>query len=228
MIETSYKEREKIAMTKTKTKKRKTTTPHKHDHINLSFVSLKQSIHPYTNFFKNKTVFCNCDDSTASNFFTYFSRNFHKLRLTKLITTTYRNLDPHRLSEGKDKQGVVIEYLGSRNKYGLPDDINWDVLRGDGDFAGKDSLKILEEQADIVATLPPQSLFVEFIELMLQQKKDFLIIGCESVLKDKTIKKWLKDNTIYMNTPSKTVFIDDNGDDVLLNACWFSNMDLTI
>lgn len=59
----------------------------KQDEFYTQLSDIEKELRHYTKHFKGKTVLCNCDDPRVSNFFHYFSHNFEKLKLKKLIAT---------------------------------------------------------------------------------------------------------------------------------------------
>ena len=122
----------------------------------------------YKDFFKDKVVYCNCDDARESNFFKYFSENFELLGLKRLITTGYK----------KGENGVVLIYDGDKNgDFKVSDDeIITQTLAGDGDFRSPECIEYLK-QADVVVTNPPFSLWREYIGQLFQYKKKFIIMG---------------------------------------------------
>ena len=129
-------------------------------------------------------VYCNCDDPRVSNFFHYFSLNFEKLGLKKLITTSYKNQQMDLFSRNESEQAIYLEYLGDKNsnKVSDPEEIGIKHLEGDGDFRSEEGIELLKE-ADIVVTNPPFSLFREYVAQLMEYDKQFLIIGnheCDS------------------------------------------------
>lgn len=145
----------------------------KQDEFYTQLSDIEKELKHYTKHFKGKTVLCNCDDPTVSNFFHYFSHNFEKLKLKKLITTCYKNCDADLFSKHTGK-GVYLEYGGDRNGKRVPDpdDIGIRKLKGDGDFRSEECVKLLK-QADIVVTNPPFSLFREYVEQLVKYKRSF-------------------------------------------------------
>ena len=134
----------------------------------------------YREHFKDKIVYCNCDDPTQSNFVKYFQINFDTLGLKKLIATGYK----------KDGQGVKLVY-DSSNKAA-----NVQELYGDGDFRSPECVELLK-QADIVVTNPPFSLFREYVAQLVGHGKKFLIIGNMNALKYKEIFPLIKNNKVW-------------------------------
>lgn len=143
----------------------------------------------YKDFFKDKVVYCNCDDARESNFFKYFSENFELLGLKKLITTGY-------IPGG---HGVVLEYSGDKNGDFIvsDDEISTQELAGDGDFRSPECIEFLK-QADVVVTNPPFSLFREYIGQLMTYGKKFLIIGNGNAVTCKEIFPWFKDNKVWL------------------------------
>src|SRR5690349_19263587 len=93
----------------------------KQDEFYTQLSDIEKELRHYTKHFKNKTVLCNCDDPKVSNFFHYFSHNFEKLKLKKLITTCYKNCDADRFSKNKAERGIYLEYDGDKNDNRIPD-----------------------------------------------------------------------------------------------------------
>ena len=200
----------------------------------------KEMVH-YKDHFKGKTIYCNCDDARESNFFKFFSLNFEKLGLKKLITTGYK----------ADGQGVALIYEGDKNGNRLPDteEITIRPLQGNGDFRSEECIEFLKE-ADIVVTNPPFSLFREYIAQLMEYGKKFLI----NAITYKEIFPLIKNNQLWLGIRSgHTLFevpetysipdfydksdrnklrsngyiIDENGKlwRNLGNICWFTNLE---
>ena len=150
----------------------------KKDEFYTQLSDIESELKHYEKHFKNKVVFCNCDDPRNSNFFNYFSYNFEKLGLKKLITTCYKNQETDLFIQEEAEKAVFLEYTGDKNGNKIPDaeEIGIVPLNGDGDFRSKESIDLLK-QADIVVTNPPFSLFREYVEQLAKYDKKFLIIG---------------------------------------------------
>ena len=135
----------------------------KKDEYYTQLSDIEKELKHYKKHFKNKVVYCNCDDPRISNFFHYFSYNFEKLGLKKLITTCYQSQTMDLFSEHNSEQAIYLEYNGDKNGNNVPDpeEIGIVHLKGDGDFRSKESIELLK-QADIVVTNPPFSLFREY------------------------------------------------------------------
>jgi hypothetical protein len=162
----------------------------------------------YKPYFKDKVVFCNCDDPYESNFFKYFALNFNSFGLKKLIATCFNGSpiagdelplvfditdeEPKKtaykveISEVKDYNGdgavnlTDVQYLIQNDKNVLS------LLKGNGDFRSQECIELLKE-SDIVVTNPPFSLFREFVGMLVKYQKQFLIIGNTNSLACKEI-----------------------------------------
>ena len=150
----------------------------KKDEFYTSLADIEIELAHYPEHFRGKVVYCNCDDPRVSNFFRYFSTNFEKLGLKKLITTSYRSQDPVNFSRRDSLRAVRLEYTGPDKSGRIEGTVVSDVqpLEGDGDFRSAESVELLK-QADTVVTNPPFSLFREYIAQLVEFDKKFLIIG---------------------------------------------------
>lgn len=150
----------------------------KKDEFYTQLADIEVELKHYREHFKGKTVLCNCDDPRKSQFFYYFVLNFHFLGLKKLITTCYKNQNPDLCSENISEQAVYLVYEGE--DIGIPPNPTIAglvrSLEGDGDFRSKECIAFLEE-ADIVITNPPFSLFREYVAQLIKYDKKFIIIG---------------------------------------------------
>lgn len=145
---------------------------------------IEKELRHYAEHFTGKTVLCNCDDPKVSNFFHYFSHKFHTLKLKKLITTCYKNIDPDLFSKHKGKHGLRLIYNGEQTPGGrVPAFSKLDklALEGDGDFRSDECIELLK-QADVVVTNPPFSLFREYVEQLVKYKKKFIILGNQNAI----------------------------------------------
>ncbi|MFC2391743.1 MAG: adenine-specific methyltransferase EcoRI family protein [Bacteroidota bacterium] len=175
----------------------------KNDEFYTQLVDIENELKHYKNHFKDKTVYCNCDDPRVSNFFHYFSYNFENLGLKKLITTCYKNQNMELFSQNNSEQAIYLEYNGDKNgdKVPNPTEIGIKLLKGDGDFRSPESIELLK-QADIVVTNPPFSLFREYVAQLIDYEKQFVIIGNKNAITYKEIFKLIKDNKLWIgNTP---------------------------
>ncbi|MBK9154005.1 MAG: adenine-specific methyltransferase EcoRI family protein [Chloracidobacterium sp.] len=215
----------------------------KKDEFYTQLSDIEKELWHYTDHFKGKVVLCNCDDPRVSNFFHFFSHNFEKLGLKKLITTCYKNSQPDLFSKHESKKGIYLEYCGDKNQNRVPDpaEIGIHDLKGDGDFRSEECIELLK-QADIVVTNPPFSLFREYVTHLADSGKKFLVIGNQGAISYPEIFSLIKHNKIWLGNshPQKFVVPDDyelreirswrdeDGTNwrSLGNACWFTNMDI--
>lgn len=170
----------------------------KNDEFYTELSDIEKELRHYKEHFMNKVVYCNCDDPRVSNFFHYFSYNFERLGLKKLIATCYKNQDMDLFSNNDSEQAIYLEYYGDKNSNNIPDptEIGVKKLKGDGDFRSKECIELLK-QSDIVVTNPPFSLFREYVAQLVEYNKKFLIIGNQNNFTYKDIFKLIKENKIW-------------------------------
>jgi len=135
----------------------------------------------------------------VSNFFHYFSYNFEKLGLKKLIATCYKSQEWDLFSHNDSEHAIYLEYKGNKGKGTVPDPetIGIKHLRGDGDFRSKESVALLKK-ADIVVTNPPFSLFREYVAQLMEHDKKFLIIGSKNAITYKEIFSLIRENRLWL------------------------------
>ena len=173
-------------MSKSKNDNLKVAKKAKNDEFYTQLGDIEKELSNYKEHFKNKVVFCNCDDPTSSNFYVYFSLNFKFLGLKKLITTHYnQGKSSYKLEMFEDKDGKTQEVKT--------------VLVGDGDFRSEESIEILKE-SDIVCTNPPFSLFREYVAQLMKYEKKFIIIGNLNAITYKEIFKLIIDGKIWLGS----------------------------
>ena len=170
----------------------------KKDEFYTQLSDIENELKHYKDHFKDKIVYCNCDDPRVSNFFQYFSFNFEALGLKKLITTCYKNQDAELFSQNESEQAIYLEYEGDKNGNQVPDisEIGIRSLSGDGDFRSAECIELLK-QADIVVTNPPFSLFREYVAQLIKYEKKFIIIGNLNAVTYKDIFKLVKENKLW-------------------------------
>lgn len=152
----------------------------------------KELVH-YKEYFKNKVVLCNCDDESSA-FWEYFHMLFESIGLKKLIATHY----------DRNKPTYKVEYMG-----GNDNDLKCCVttpLKGDGDFRNDENISLLQE-ADIVVTNPPFSLFREYIAQLIKYNKKFIVIGNQNAIKYKEIFPLIKDNKLWLGYGSNLAMV---------------------
>ncbi|WP_278603064.1 adenine-specific methyltransferase EcoRI family protein [Alistipes indistinctus] len=171
----------------------------KKDEFYTQLSDIERELRHYREHFKNKVVYCNCDDPRVSNFFHYFSYNFERLGLKKLITTCYKNQNMDLFSQNDSEQAIYLEYTGDKNQNNVPDpaEIGIHYLKGDGDFRSKECIELLK-QADIVVTNPPFSLFREYVAQLVEYDKKFIIVGHQNAITYKEIFPLIRDNKIWL------------------------------
>ena len=171
----------------------------KKDEFYTRLEDIEKELKHYRPHFKGKTVLCNCDDPRCSNFFRYFTLNFEVLGLKKVIATCYKNQDVDLFSQHECEKAVYQIYEGDKNHNRKVDNEEIEVkyLEGDGDFRSKECVALLEE-ADIVVTNPPFSLFREFVSFLVQHNKKFLIIGNINAIKYKEIFPLIMGNKLWL------------------------------
>lgn len=191
----------------------------KKDEFYTQLDDIAKELKYYKPYFKDKVVFCNCDDPYESNFFKYFALNFNLLGLKKLIATCY-NGSPiagdelpllFEIDETEPKKiayKVEITEVQDYNNDGAVNlaDVQWliqndknalSLLKGNGSFDSSECIELLKE-ADIVVTNPPFSLFREYIALLMKYEKKFLIIGNQNAISYKEIFPLIKDNRLWL------------------------------
>lgn len=222
----------------------------KNDEFYTELADIDKELRHYKHHFKNKTVYCNCDDPRVSNFFHYFSHNFETLGLKKLMATCYKSQAADLFSQNDSEQAVYLIYEGDKNGNRVPDPSEIQVLplKGDGDFRSEECITLLK-QADIVVTNPPFSLFREYVAQLVEYDKKFLIIGNKNAITYKEIFPLIKDDKMWLGvTPMGTDMlfgVPDHYAETLVStkksgssyriidgevkaraqACWFTNLD---
>ena len=203
----------------------------KNDEFYTQLTDVAEELRHYKEHFRDKIVFCNCDDPTYSASWKYFHLNFEKLGLNKLVSTHY----------DKVEHTYKMEYEGG-------DDNNIEAgmktaLEGNGDFRNQECLDLLDE-CDIVVTNPPFSLFREYVKTLMEHGKKFLIIGNMNATSYKEIFPLIKNNLMWYGASihsgdrefgipsdykavSKSYRVDEYGNHyVRVNGVrWFTNLD---
>ncbi|HRN69334.1 MAG TPA: adenine-specific methyltransferase EcoRI family protein [Promineifilum sp.] len=198
----------------------------KADEFYTQLADIEAEMRHYKEQFRDKVVFCNCDDPYESNFFKYFALNFNFLGLRKLIATCYVDSPvagqqlslfdadpggpgrPPRSGPASIPHKIEITEVTDENADGAVDlaDVEWLLrnrknaltpLEGDGDFRSPESIKLLKE-ADIVATNPPFSLFREYVAQLVEYDKEFVIIGNVNAITYKEVFRLIEENRIWL------------------------------
>jgi hypothetical protein len=196
----------------------------KNDEFYTQFLDIQKEVAAYLeynpNVFRNKTILLPCDDPEWSNFTKFFAQNFERFGLKKLISTSYaadskqykteyqptplEKNDPKFDKIKTTKHGKIFTLTRDKNKNGKIDvaDLEWDYLQGDGDFRS-DEIKKLRNEADIIITNPPFSLFREFWNWLVESKKQFLIIGNINAITYTEVFPLLKKNKAWLGNNYK-------------------------
>lgn len=234
----------------------------KNDEFYTQFGDIQKEMNAYLDFnpnvFKGKTVLLPCDDPEWSNFTKYFAQNFETLGLKKLISTsfapdsksveiTYQPTLFEMDSPGYDPEKTQIKgkiFTLTRDKTGDEvinvDDLEWAYLEGSGDFRSEEITK-LRDEADIIVTNPPFSLFREFLAWLVESEKDYVIIGNMNAITYKEVFPLIKENKMwlgngfnngnaYFSSPTSReyatgVFDVETGLIKFRNVVWFTTLD---
>ena len=206
----------------------------KQDEFYTQISDIEKELKFYKDYFKQKIIFCNCDDPYESNFFKYFAINFNYLGLKKLIATCYdsspiaytqfsligedktipnKNRHPYKIEitavDDYNGDGAVdladVRYLLQNKNNTLT------LLKENGDFRSEECIELLK-QADIIVTNPPFSLFREYISQLINFNKKFLIIGNQNAITYREIFPLLKENKMWLgyNSGSQTFQVPNN------------------
>jgi len=234
----------------------------KNDEFYTQYQDIEKEINAYLeynpNVFKGKTILLPCDDPEWSNFTKYFAQNFERFGLKKLISTSYApesknykavyqpslfELKDPKFDETKTvKNGKIFILREDKTGDGKIDvnDLEWHYLEGDGDFKSKE-IKKLRDEADLIITNPPFSLFREFLAWIVEADKQFVVIGNMNAITYKEVFPLIKENKMwlgngfhagnaYFSTPhakeyAEGVYNPETGLVKFRNVCWFTNID---
>ncbi len=164
----------------------------KRDEFYTSMKDIENEMVLYTDYFKDKTILCNCDDPTKSNFVKYFIEHFHEFGLKRLLASCYKKQDLH-----STEPAVWSEYDGKNMQI--------HEHKGDGDFRSAEVIELLK-QADVVITNPPFSLFREYIAQLLEYNKKFIIMGHMTAISCINVFRSLREGRVWFgqhNTDTK-------------------------
>ena len=188
----------------------------KNDEFYTRIEDIEREVMQYQQYFKDKVIYCNCDDPEESNFWKFFELNFEYFGLKKLISTHF----------DKDKQTYKLELCRDINNDRKINnlDIIKTQLNGNGDFRSPESIELLKE-ADIVVTNPPFSLFREYIAQLMEYNKKFLIIGNMNAIICKEIFPLIKENKIWFGLTYPKKFLSPKNEIKKLGLCnWYTNL----
>ena len=217
----------------------------KNDEFYTRLVDIENELRHYKEQFKNKVILCNCDDPFESNFFKYFALKFNELKLKKLVCTCYdgSQITGTQLSlfDFMPEQDIISKKTAYKIEINEVLDSTADIstllennknkltkLKGNGDFASEECLKILEK-SDIVVTNPPFSLARKFISTLFDYDKKFLIIGNKNAITCKEIFPLIKENKMWFGYTNVPKFIQPDGSEKQFgNVGWYTNLDVKI
>ena len=189
----------------------------KNDEFYTQYFDIEAELNNYLEYnpdvFRGKTILLPCDDPEWSNFTKYFAQNFDRFGLKKLISTSYaieskkykvgfqlslfETEDPQYDPDKSKTNGkiFVLERKGSETKIDI-NNLEWHYLEGDGDFRSEEVTK-LRDEADIIVTNPPFTLFKEFVYWILAGNKQFITIGNLNAIKYSEIFPLLMEDKIW-------------------------------
>ena len=190
----------------------------KNDEFYTQYQDIQREINAYLEYdpdvFRGKTILLPCDDPEWSNFTKFFAQNFEAFGLKKLISTSYaveskkiKDWQPTLFetdspyydadkSRTNGKIFILDEDINNDGRFNI-NDLHWSYLEGDGDFRS-DEVKALRDEADIIVTNPPFSLFREFLMWIIEANKQFVIIGNQNAVSYKEIFPLIKDNRMWL------------------------------
>ena len=210
----------------------------KNDEFYTRLSDIEKELRHYERHFRDKTVLCNCDDPFESNFFRYFCLNFNRLGLKRLVSTCYAGSPVAKYRAGGSRPyRAVVTGVRDANGDGAVDmadalemfesgENELTELRGDGDFRSEECLELLDE-ADIVVTNPPFSLFREYVAALMEHGKKFIIIGNTNAITYKEIFPLLREDEIWPGASRPKEFIQRDGTVKKFgNVQWYTNLDI--
>ena len=190
----------------------------KNDEFYTQYNDIQQEMNAYVEYnpdvFRDKTILLPCDDPEWSNFTKFFALNFEKYGIKKLISTSYApeskkikawqptlfETDNPRFDADKSKTNgkifVLDRDLNGDGRINI-NDLQWEYLEGDGDFRSRE-VCALRDEADIIITNPPFSLFRQFMAWIVEAKKKFVIIGNQNAITYKEIFPLIKENALWL------------------------------
>ena len=229
----------------------------KNDEFYTRLEDIEDELRHYAKHFEGKTVLCDCDDPFESNFFKYFALNFNHLGLKRLVCTCYGgspmaggefqpslfadDADPITGRHRRAYKAVLTHVddmtgdggIGMEDVRGILDgegnalsELHGDGVYGAGDFRSRECLDLLDE-ADIVVTNPPFSLFREYVKTLMDHGKKFAVIGNLNAVTYKEIFPLLRNDELWLGVTRPTKFTTNDGRTVALNnAYWYTNLDI--
>ena len=215
----------------------------KSDEFYTLFEDIERELAFYTDCFRGKTVYCNCDNPKESNFFKYFVQNFKPLGLKKLIASYYVPDSRDLFNDNTPAQGGYVEYTANDAGKDISE-LRINNFNGNGDFRSRECIALLQ-QSDIIVTNPPFSLFREHLVQIVRYDKSFLIIGNINAITYKEVFHLIQNNLAWLGVHlgrgisgfkvpehyemyGTEARITENGDRIISpnNCLWLTNLDL--
>lgn len=195
----------------------------KNDEFYTPYNDIAKELGKYAKYFKNKVIYCNCDDhygiglgTPKSQFLKYLSDNFQAFGIKKVIATHYE--------KGKKSKMYILNKDNTGDGIICWEDIDEIPLKGDGDFRSQECIELLK-QVDIVITNPPFSLFREYVAQLVEYKKKFLILGNDNCRTYKEIFRLIKDNKFWCGYNHVKEFLTPDGSTKKFgNVSWYTNL----
>ncbi len=217
----------------------------KNDEFYTQLSDIESELKHYKHHFKDKVVYCNCDDPRVSNFFHYFALNYKALGIKKLISSYYKKQESSLFNIEEIENGFFYKYTGTEGEKNNPSSNEIIYFQGDGDFRSAESIELLK-QADIIVANPPFSLFREYVAQLVAYDKKFLIIGNINAITYKEIFKLIKENKAWLGVNlgrgisgfivpehyelyGTETRIDSSGNRIVStnNCLWLTNLDIS-
>jgi hypothetical protein len=177
----------------------------KNDEFYTFYEDIEKEVIRYKDQLEGQIIYCNCDNPKFSKFYQYFKDNFNNLKLKKLISTYY------------DDVSFKTEYDGV-------DEIKTQLI-GNGDFRSDECINILRE-CDIIITNPPFSLFRDFVRLIIENNKKFLIIGSILAHNTKEVFRYLYYKKIWLGYNKVSNFLNPEGKISKVGTIWWTNLNV--
>ncbi|MDE2400185.1 MAG: adenine-specific methyltransferase EcoRI family protein [Burkholderiales bacterium] len=245
----------------------------KNDEFYTQWADIEREMNAYLeydpNVFRGKTLLLPCDDPEWSNFTKFFALHFRDYGLKKLISTSYapnskegftsyqptlfeRGSPAYDKKKSMDRGRMFVLEDSDVNADGAIniDDLQWCYLEGSGDFRS-DEVIALRNEADVIITNPPFSLFREFVAWLVAGGKTFSVIGNSNATTYKEIFPLIQQNALWKGATANNtdmVFGVPKGTEIkesdkqkaerlgypsdgdydytrLGNSCWFTNIE---
>ena len=192
----------------------------KNDEFYTQIADIEREMNAYLeydqNVFRGKTILLPCDDPDWSNFTKFFVLHFREYGIKKLISTSYAPIcktdsalcnttqlevgSPIYDKEKSRERGRVFileDTSANADKQININDLQWSHLDGDGDFRSNEVIA-LRDEADIIITNPPFSLFREFVAWLTVDQKKFSILGSNNAVTYSDIFPLIQKNNLWM------------------------------